>query len=191
MFFSRKKPLIGLDIGSSSVKAIELARSNGDYEIVGFASHSLGPDVVVDGAIADAGAASEAIKLAFIAGGLTAKQVATSVSGHSVIVKRVVLPVNSVEEVAGSIRFGADQYIPFEITDVNLDYEVIGPPAGGGEGLEVLLVAAKKDQIENSTNVVTMAGRAADIVDIDAFALQNAFEANYSRIRIKQLSCST
>ncbi len=93
--------------------------------------------------------------------------------------KRVVLPVDSPEEVESSIQFGADEYIPFEIADVNLDYEVIGPAEGEEDGLEVLLVAAKKDQIENNTSVVTMAGHEADIVDIDAFALQNAFEVNY------------
>ena len=109
-----------------------------------------------------------------------AKQVATSVSGHSVIVKRVVLPVEDPDEVASSIEFDADQYIPFEIAEVNLDYEVIGPSQKEDGGLEVLLVAAKKDQIENNTSVVTMAGRTAQAVDVDAFALQNAFEVNYN-----------
>ena len=175
----RKKPLVGLDIGSSSIKAIELAQSKSGYEVVGFARYALGPDSVVDGAITDTAAVSEAIKSAFTIGGFKAKNGVTSVSGHSVIVKRVVLPVDSPEEVESSIQFGADEYIPFEIADVNLDYEVIGPAEGEEDGLEVLLVAAKKDQIENNTSVVTMAGHEADIVDIDAFALQNAFEVNY------------
>ena len=132
------------------------------------------------GAIADSGAVSSAINAAFSMGGFKGKKVATSVSGHSVIVKRVVLPVESSEEVEGSIQFGADEYIPFEITDVNLDYEVIGPAQGEEHGLEVLLVAAMKDQIQNNTNVVAMSGRSAVVVDIDAFALQNAFEVNYN-----------
>jgi type IV pilus assembly protein PilM len=101
------------------------------------------------------------------------------VSGHSVIVKRIVLPVSSEDAVADAIRNNADQYIPFDISDVNLDYHVIGVAKGREEGLEVLLVAAKKDQIQNTTGVVTMAGRTASVVDIDAFALQNAFEVNY------------
>ncbi len=178
--FGKSKALVGLDIGSSSIKAVELSQSKSGYQIVGFARYALGPDAVVDGAITDSGAVSEAIKAAFTMGGFKAKGVVTSVSGHSVIVKRVALPVDSAEEVESSIQFGADEYIPFEISDVNLDYEVLGPAEGEEDGLEVLLVAAKKDQIENNTNVVTMAGHAAEIVDIDAFALQNAFEVNYN-----------
>ena len=180
MFFGKSKPLVGLDIGSSSVKAIELAQSKSGYEVTGFAREALGPDTVVDGAITDATVVSEAIKSVFTLGGFKAKQVATSVSGHSVIVKRVVLPVENPDEVASSIEFDADQYIPFEIAEVNLDYEVIGPSQKEDGGLEVLLVAAKKDQIENNTSVVTMAGRTARVVDVDAFALQNAFEVNYN-----------
>jgi type IV pilus assembly protein PilM len=180
MLFGRKRALVGLDIGSSSVKAIQLSHSKNGYEVVGFSRHLLGPDTIVDGAIADAGAVSEAIKLAFAAGGFKAKQVATSVSGHSVIVKRVNLPVDSPDEVEGSIQFGADEYIPFEFSEVNVDYEIIGPAEAPRDGLDVLLVAAKKDQIANTTSAVTLAGRAASVVDIDAFAVQNAFEVNYN-----------
>ena len=107
---------------------------------------ALALDTVVDGAIADAGSVSEAIKTVFRTAKFKAKAVATSVSGHSVIVKRVVLPVDSPDEVAASIEFDADQYIPFEISEVNLDYEVIGPSGSEGGGLEVLVVAAKKDR---------------------------------------------
>ena len=179
-FFSRKKPLVGLDIGSSSVKAIELTQSKSGYEITGFGQAALGPDIVVDGAITDPAKVSEAIKTVFETASPKTKLVATGVSGHSVIVKRVVLPVDTAEEVAGQIEFDADQYIPFEIADVNLDFEVIGPSDSDEGGTEVLLVAAKKDQIQNNTDVIAMAGRTPEVVDIDAFALQNAFEANYT-----------
>ena len=180
MLFGKAKALVGLDIGSSSIKAIELSRSKSGYEIVGFARQALGPDAVVDGAIADSGAVSGAIDSVYATGGFKRKGVVTSVSGHSVIVKRVVLQVDSAEDVEGAIEFSSDEYIPFELADVNLDYEVIGNAEGAEEGLEVLLVAAKKDQIENSSQVVAMGGRTAKIVDIDAFALQNAFEVNYN-----------
>jgi type IV pilus assembly protein PilM len=180
MFGSKKKSLVGLDIGSSSVKAIELSKSKTGYEIIGFAQTSLGQDAVVDGAIADAEAVAEAIKSVFAAGNFKAKNVATGVSGNAVIVKRVVLPVDSPEEVAASIEFDADKYIPFDISEVNLDYEVIGPSDAEDGGLEVVLVAAKKEQVQNSTDVVTMAGRVPYVVDIDAFALQNTFEVNYT-----------
>jgi type IV pilus assembly protein PilM len=180
MLFSRNKPLVGLDVGSSSIKAVELVKSKSGYEIVGFGRQALAADTVVDGAITDASSVSEGIKTLFTTAKFKAKAVATSVSGHSVIVKRVVLPVDNPDEVASSIEFDADQYIPFEISEVNLDYEVIGPSESDEGGLEVLLVAAKKDQIQNNTEVITMAGRVPQVVDIDAFAIQNAFEVNYA-----------
>src|SRR6185295_11603413 len=97
-----------------------------------------------------------------------------------VIVKRVVLPVATEQEVDASIQFDAEQYIPFGLSEVNMDYQVVGPAEGDDPGMEVLLVAAKKDKIQNHTGVISLAGRSADVVDIDAFALQNAFEANYT-----------
>jgi type IV pilus assembly protein PilM len=89
------------------------------------------------------------------------------------------LPVATAEEVDASIQFDAEQYIPFGLSEVNMDYEVVGPAESDDTGMEVLLVAAKKDKIQNHTNVITMSGRTADVVDIDAFALQNAYEVNY------------
>lgn len=178
--FGKNKPIVGLDIGSSSIKAVELSRSGGGFEITGFARTALAPDLIVDGAITDSSAVSNAIKIVLSAGKFKAKNVATGVAGHSVIVKRIVLPVDTPDAVAEAIESNADQYIPFDISDVNLDYHVIGVAGGAEEGLEVLLVAAKKDQIQNTTSAISMAGRSAAVVDIDAFALQNAFEVNYN-----------
>jgi type IV pilus assembly protein PilM len=179
-FFSRKKPLVGLDIGSSSVKAVELVRTRNGYEITGFGYAPLAPDAVSGGTIANRTVVADAVRSAFGKAPFKARKVATGVAGNSVIVKRVVLPVDTPEEVAGSIEFDADRYIPFDISDVNLDHHVIGHSDRDGGGLEVLIVAAKKDQVESSTEVVSMAGRVPHVVDLDAFALQNAFEANYS-----------
>src|SRR5438552_1249023 len=181
-FFKRSKPLVGLDIGSSGVKAVELTKSKKGYQLTGFAYEPLGPDAVVDGAIMDAPAVADGIKKTFFAGKFKLKGVATGVSGHSVIVKRVVVPAATPDEVESSIQLDAEQYIPFEITEVNLDYQVVGPGTTSSDeaGMEVVLVAAKKDKIQNHTNVINLAGRNPAIVDIDAFALQNAFEANYS-----------
>src|SRR5215475_346936 len=178
----RNKPLVGLDIGSSSVKAVELTNVKTGYELTGFAYESLGPDAVVDGAIMDFPAVAESIRR--MTGKFKPKTVATGVSGHSVIVKRFVVPGASKEEVEASIHFDAEQYIPFEITEVNLDYQVVGPGTTSSEepGIEVVLVAAKKDKIQNHTNVISMAGRNPEIVDIDAFALQNVYEANYIQV---------
>jgi type IV pilus assembly protein PilM len=177
----KRKPLVGLDIGSSSVKAVELTKSKKGYQLTGFACEILGPDVVVDGAIMDAPAMAASIREALAAGKFKPKGVATGVSGHSVIVKRVVVPAATLGEVEASIQLDAEQYIPFELSEVQLDYQLVGPSTTRGEepGMEVVLVAAKRDKIENHTNVIGMAGRSPEVVDIDAFALQNAFEANY------------
>jgi type IV pilus assembly protein PilM len=104
-----------------------------------------------------------------------------SLSGNSVIVKKISLPVMTDQELSESIYWEAEQYIPFDIQDVNLDYEVLDPGTGpeGQGSMAVLLVAAKKDKIADYTSVIAQAGRKPVIVDVDAFALQNAYEANY------------
>jgi type IV pilus assembly protein PilM len=178
--FKKNKSIVGLDVGSSAVRAVELTKAKTGYQMTGFASEPLSPDSVVDGAIMDSRAVSSTIKRILDGGSFKAKGTATGVSGHSVIVKRVVLPVATEQEIDMSLQFDAEQYIPFGMSEVNMDYQVVGPAPGDEPGMEVLLVAAKKDKIQNHTNVITMAGRSADVVDIDAFALQNAFEANYS-----------
>src|SRR5947199_4166114 len=177
----KRKPLVGLDIGSSSVKAVELSRSKKGYQLTGFACEGLSPDVVVDGAIMDAPAMAASIRETLAVGKFKPKGVATGVSGHSVIVKRVVVPAATADEVEASIQLDAEQYIPFELSEVHLDYQLVGPTMTSGDepGMEVVLVAAKRDKIHNHTNVIGMAGRNPEVVDIDAFALQNAFEANY------------
>jgi type IV pilus assembly protein PilM len=180
--FKRSKPLVGLDIGSSSLKAVELTKSKRGYQLTSFAYEPLKPDVVVDGAIMDARTVADTIKYSFTAAKFAPKGVATGVSGHSVIVKRVVVPAATPDDIESSIQLDAEQYIPFDIAEVNLDFQVVGPGTTSTEeaGMEVVLVAAKKDKIQNHTNVISLAGRNPEIVDIDAFALQNAFEANYT-----------
>jgi type IV pilus assembly protein PilM len=179
--FSKNKPLVGLDIGSSAVKAVELTRSKKGFQVTGFACEALSPDAVVDGAIMDAPVVADTIKRTFSGGKFKLKTVATGVSGHSVIVKRVVVPASTPAEVETAIQFDAEQYIPFEIEDVNLDYQVVGKGNTSSDepGTEVVLVAAKKDKIQNQTNVISLSGRNPEVVDIDAFALQNAYETNY------------
>jgi type IV pilus assembly protein PilM len=179
--FKKRKPLVGLDIGSSGVKAVELSKSKKGYEITGFAYERLNPDAVVDGAIMEPASVASAIRRTMTNGKFRSKDVATGVSGHSVIVKRVVLAAG-LKEVEASVQFDAEQYIPFDIAEVNLDYSVVGPVTAGSDGpsTEVVLVAAKKDKIQNHTNVISSSGRNPAVVDIDAFALQNAFEANYT-----------
>ena len=177
MLWGKPKKLVGLDIGSSSVKAVELARKGPGYELVSLGIEPLGQDVVVDGSIMDALMVSSAIKKVVAENKIKVKEVSTSVSGHSVIVKRITLGATTDAEVASAIHYEAQQHIPFDVGDVNLSYQVMGPAAGGGT--EVMMVAAKREKILNHTNVLSQAGRLPVVVDIDSLALQNAFEANY------------
>jgi type IV pilus assembly protein PilM len=178
MFWGKPRKLVGLDIGSSSVKAVELARNGSGYELANLGVEALGQDVVVDGSIMDALVVSSAIEKIFADNKIKTRDVATSVSGHSVIVKRIAVSAGSDVEVASAIPYEAQQYIPFDVTDVNLSYQIMGPAAAGG-GMDVMLVAVKREKILNHTNVLSQAGRSPVVVDIDAFALENAFEANY------------
>ncbi len=172
---------MGLDIGSSAVKAIELKPAGKGYKVGAIGVEPIPPDSIVDGAIIDSAAVADAIRRLFLNKQFRAKKVAASLSGNSVIVKKITLPVMSEQELGESIYWEAEQYIPFDIQDVNLDYEVIdagtGPASQGA--MEVLLVAAKKDKIADYTGVIAQAGRTPVVVDVDAFALQNAYEANY------------
>jgi type IV pilus assembly protein PilM len=179
--FRRTKSLVGLDIGSSAVKAIELKPAGKGYRVSAIGVEPLPPDSIVDGAIIDAAAVADAIRRLLKHKAFKYKDVAASLSGNSVIVKKITLPVMTEQELSESIQWEAEQYIPFDIQDVNLDYEILDPGTGpGGQGsMEVLLVAAKKDKIADYTSVVAHAGRTPVVVDVDAFALQNAYEVNY------------
>jgi type IV pilus assembly protein PilM len=180
----RPRPLVGLDIGSSAVKAVELKPSGRTYRVTAFGSEPLPPDAIVDGAIMDAAAVAEAIRRLLDGRGFKTREVATSLSGSAVIVKKITLPQMTAAELADSIYWEAEQYIPFDIQDVNLDYEILdtgtAPGAAGARGtMDVLLVAAKKEKIGDYTSVIAQAGRVPVVVDVDGFALQNAYEANY------------
>jgi type IV pilus assembly protein PilM len=181
VLFNRNRSLVGLDIGSNTVKAIELKPSGKTYRVSAIAVQPVPPDSIVDGSIIDSGAVTDSLGRMFSSKQFKGKEVAASLSGNSVIVRRITLPVMSESELSESIYWEAEQYIPFDIQDVNLDYQIINGARGGdGQGtMEVLLVAAKKDKIADYTNVITQAGRTPVIVDVDAFALQNAYEANY------------
>jgi type IV pilus assembly protein PilM len=179
--FRKAKALVGLDIGSSAVKAIELKPAGKGYKVTGFGSEPIPPDSIVDGAIIDAAAVADAIRRLFEGRSIKTKDVAASLSGNAVIVKKITLPMMTEAELGESIYWEAEQYIPFDIQDVNLDYQILdkGDPANGRNNIEVLLVAAKKEKIADYTGVIAQAGRSAVVVDVDAFALQNAYEVNY------------
>lgn len=174
----KQKGLVGLDIGSSSVKVVELKKKGDAYELLNLGMEALGQDTVVDGAIMDSFTVSTAIEKIFNENKIKTKNVATAVSGHSVIVKKISVNAPTEEEVAGAIPYEAQQYIPFDMADVSLSYQPLGP-ATVGPGYDVMLVAVKRDKILNHTNVLSQAGKTPTVVDIDAFAMQNAFEVNY------------
>jgi type IV pilus assembly protein PilM len=174
----KAKSLVGLDIGSSSVKAVELRRKGNSYELVNLGIEPLGQDTVVDGAIMDALSVSSAIEKIFTDNRIKNKNVATSVSGHSVIVKRVSVGATTDEELYNAIPYEAQQHIPFDMTDVNLSYQALGlTPAGNA--MDIMLVAVKREKILNHTNVLSQAGKIPTVVDYDGFAVYNAFEVNY------------
>jgi type IV pilus assembly protein PilM len=173
---AKQKPLVGLDIGSSSIKSVELKNTKHGYELVSFGLEPLAQDTVVDGASMDAPLVAGAIGTIFDRQEIKTRSVATAVSGHSVIVKRVNLPVMTDEELYDRIQSEASQHIPFDISDVNLDYQLLD---SAESQMDVLLVAVKKDKILNHTNVLAQAGKTPTVVDIDAFALQNCYEVNY------------
>ncbi len=176
---NRSKQVVGLDIGSSKIKTVELQPlRKGGFELLSLGIEALSPDCIVDGVIISKIPVSDAISRIFTQQNIKTRRVATSISGQSVIVKKISLPVQSDEDLAESIRWEAEQYIPFDISDVNLDYQVLGESATSGS-LDVLLVAVKKEKITDHTSVITMAGKSPVVVDVDAFALQNAYEMNY------------
>jgi type IV pilus assembly protein PilM len=178
MAFGGKKGLIGLDIGTSSIKVAELKETKKGYSLENFGMISLPPEAIVDGALMNSPAIVEAIQTLISERKIKVKDVATSVSGASVMIRKISLPVIPPEELDDQIQWEAEQYIPFNLSDVNLAYEVLNP--GDDEGnMEILLVAAKKDMINDYMAVITEAGLNPVIMDLDAFSVLNSYEINY------------
>jgi type IV pilus assembly protein PilM len=174
------KSIVGLDIGSSSIKAVELSRRgrSKEFELTHLGVSLLPAEAIVQGAFLNSSAIVEGIREAIEKAKIRTKNVAAAVSGHSVIVKKVSLPVMTRGELDEQIRWEAEQYIPFDVNEVNLDFQILN--SGSGEGqMEVLLVAAKKDLVDDYVQVIREAGLVPAAIDVAAFAVENAFEANY------------
>jgi type IV pilus assembly protein PilM len=185
--FGKPKGLVGLDIGSSSIKAVELkSRKKGGeelYEVAKIGLEYLPRDAIVEGTIMDSEAVSETIKMIFDENKISNKNVVISVSGSSVIIKKISLPSMETEELAESIIWEARHNIPYPYEETNVDYAILRPPLYSEEkNLDILLVAAKKDKITNYHNVILQAHRNLQAIEVDAFALQNALEVNYTEI---------
>jgi type IV pilus assembly protein PilM len=168
--------MVGVDIGSSSVKAVELQGKNGDFQLISLGYEPLPPDSVVDGQIMELNSVSNAIGNIFSEHKIKTTKVAAGVNGHSVIVKNIVLPQMSADELQESFAWHAEEHIPFDISDVNLDYHVIGR---SDDAVHVLLAACKRDKIANLKQAIQLAGKQPAVIDVDAFALQNCYELNY------------
>jgi len=181
---AKGKLALGLDIGSTSVKMILLKeqrkRGQVSYALQSFGMKPLPPEAIVDGALMNSTAIVQALQELMTELKVKNKEVAIGVSGHSVIIKKIQMPRMSQEELEESIQWEAEQYIPFDVKDVNIDTQILD--AGGNDAtgqMDVLLVAAKKDMINDYTTVVSESGLQPVVVDVDAFAVQNMFASNY------------
>jgi len=179
MILGRKKGVIGLDIGSSSIKLVELGESKNTYKLVNLGISSLPPEAIVDGALMDSVTIIDAIRELISNTKTKTKDVITSVSGHSVIVKKISLPLMSDAELEESIQWEAERYIPFDINDVNIDFQIFGSSAENPEVMDVVLVAAKKDIINDYVSVIIESGLNPVTIDVDAFAIENMLSVNY------------
>ncbi len=178
MLFGRKG-IIGLDIGSGYLKAVQLRDTKGGYELELFDMLPLPPELIVDGSIIDSLRLVDSVKELARKAKVKVRDVTISIAGQSsVIVKRVSLPEMSEDELFESIKFEAEQYIPFDIDDVDLDFQILGPTDEPGK-MDVLLVAGKKEIINEYLSVVKEAGFNCQIVDVNSFALENIYEINY------------
>ena len=173
------KNLIGVDIGSSSIKLCEIKESRGKRSLVRFAYEPLPPETIVDGQIINSGEVVEALGRLFHKE--RRRNVALRISGHSVIIKKIPMPLMTTGELAEQINWEAEQHIPFDLHEVRLDYQVLNRREDAGQ-MDVLLVAAKKEEINDLTNLVIEAKLKPMVVDLDAFCIQNVFEGAYGEV---------
>lgn len=189
MFFQRSKGLVGLDIGSSTIKLVELKeKKGGTFQLQRIGVEPLSPEAIVDGSIMDSSLVVDAIQKLNGQTGVKSANFATSVSGHSVIIKKIDLPQMSPDELAESIQWEAEQHIPFDINDVRLDYVTLSADEPGREDMEVLLVAVKREKVNDYVSVISQSGKSPVLVDVDAFAIQNAYELNYDLDPLKNVA---
>jgi type IV pilus assembly protein PilM len=181
MLFHHAQPVIGLDIGSNAIKLLQLKSTKKGYVVEKFGIKTIDPELIVDGAVMDAGRVVDILKELLREQTVKAKDVVISVSGHSVIVKKISVPPMTEEELDESIKWEAEQYIPFDVNDVNLDFHILpsSDVPEGKEAMTVVLAAVKKDRLSEYTALVTEAGLNPVVVDVDAFTLENVYDLAY------------
>ncbi len=176
--FGRKKTTVGLDIGSGLIKVAVVDHSKSQPELVHVAVAPLLADAIVEGEIMDPGIVSDAITAALAEAGVTTKDVVTAVGGRDVIIKKIQIERVKESQARELMRWEAEQHVPFDMESVELDFQILDPDGSDPE-MSVLLVAAKRELVEAKVRVLTDCGLNAVAVDVDAFALHNAFELNH------------
>jgi type IV pilus assembly protein PilM len=176
--FGRSKLSAGLDIGSGIVKLVVIDHSKPEPEIIQVATSPLVPDAIVEGEIMDPVLVAETVRSLVESAGLKNKNVLAAVGGHDVIVKKIPMDRMSQNDAREVIRWEAEQHVPFDMENVQLDFQILDPE-GSGAQMSVPLVAAKRELIDNRMNLLADAGLSPSVIDVDAFALYNAFERSY------------
>lgn len=179
MLFGKNPHLVGLDIGSRIIKVGELTESKKGYSLKNFGAIDVSSGLIEEGTVKDPETVAELIRELFMTHNIKEQNVAISIGGYSVIVKKISVQTMTEQELQDTIQFEAEQYIPFDISDVNLDFQILGDAENNPDQMSVLLVAAKTDMIEEYINLVQLSGLHPCIIDVDAFALQNIYELNY------------
>ena len=177
--FTSKKDIVGIDVGSSAIKVVRLHESRGSYSLANIGIMPLDPETIVDNTIMDSTAIVDSVRNLLTSMKIKTKRIATSVSGHSVIIRKISLPLMTDSELESSIQWEAEQYIPFDISEVNIDFQILGPDAKDPSQMNVMLVAAKKDFVGDYTALFSEAGLEPVVMDIDCFAVENMFDYNY------------
>jgi type IV pilus assembly protein PilM len=187
LFGKKTDPVIGLDIGSTSVRLLQLSSHGSGYQIDHFAIEPLTEGVVVDKAVQDVEAVSTAISRAVRVSGTRAKSCAIAVSGSAVFTKTISLPADLADaDVESQVQIEANQYIPYPLDEVSLDFEVLGPSPRNADLMDILLAASKSENVESRQDAIDSAGLKAKVVDVEAFAIANAFEFIRKRDGIKR-----
>jgi len=177
LFKKKSKALLGVDISSTSVKILELSHNNGRYQVEAYASEALPPNAIVEQSISNDEAVGEAIRRALTRSRASAKGAAIAVAGSAVITKTVQMNGKlKPDEMDFQIRAEADQYIPYPLEEVALDWEVQGPSEGGNDMVDVLLAACRQETVERRKDAVEYANLEAVVVDVEAFCTERAFE---------------
>jgi len=177
-FFGKSKISAGLDIGSGMIKLVVVDHSKAQPEIIQVATSPLVPDAIVEGEIMDPVLVAETIQSLVQSVGLKNKRVVAAVGGHDVIIKRIHMDRMSADDAREVIRWEAEQHVPFDMENVQLDFQILDPE-GDGAQMSVLLVAAKRELIDNRMNLLADAGLSPVVIDVEAFALHNAFEQSH------------